>query len=449
MDQPNRTDFGPVLELGRRFLDAGNVNAYWELMARHDPYAELAGDIAAGRGVFAVIARGHLQRSAHNRLGRDLDDAENQELKLKIAIGDLKAREFNVLEKGEIRINSTQADVYHGKALEFVGLDPDAYTPHALQKVSAGFWSYAAGTPTRDVSGDNFWDAYIEHKVNDLEGFFSEPTDYLWNLLDAARTLGGITKDAASHFSESLDAAFFQWLDSIDPKLRRDPPLPPDHPDERIGGGGGNDPLGAPDADRARRFMDFVSEPERFRQANPLPVPSPWHDPVTGHIVGPPFAPVSRSFTKNEIAFKRLFAADIDVMQRMAMENAVRRRDDAEFKRRRTADDVDLGGAMRGVGETILGAAAAHSGMDTPIRALQGGLNQLTHGGGNPPATATGPGAKPLVVDGFFGPMTRDRLEGLLKGFGASPMEDALRRALEPPGGEPQAGAPLPRPPGL
>jgi hypothetical protein len=40
-------------------LDAGDVDGYWKLMAQYDPYAELAGDIAAGRGPFAVMAWGH------------------------------------------------------------------------------------------------------------------------------------------------------------------------------------------------------------------------------------------------------------------------------------------------------------------------------------------------------------------------------------------------------
>jgi hypothetical protein len=59
MDTKPQTDFNTVLSQGRRMLDAGDVDGYWKLMAQYDPYAELAGDIAAGRGPFAVMAWGH------------------------------------------------------------------------------------------------------------------------------------------------------------------------------------------------------------------------------------------------------------------------------------------------------------------------------------------------------------------------------------------------------
>ena len=64
MERKQTTDSQAALERGAKLLEHGDVDGYWKLIAKHDRYAELAGDVAAGRGLASIIAIGRLQRAA-------------------------------------------------------------------------------------------------------------------------------------------------------------------------------------------------------------------------------------------------------------------------------------------------------------------------------------------------------------------------------------------------
>ncbi len=197
----DQIDFRDILDEGERLLEAGNVDGYWKLMAKHDPYAEVAGDVAAGRGPMAVIAKGRLHESFVKKHGRGPTQMEEGRLRLDIANRDLSVRKINVAKDGDIRVTSQQTSDYHGNALQAIGLPRGTYTPENLQKVMAGFWSIYTGKPTKDVSGDNFWKAYRDHKLNDIRGFFSDPIGYIRDVFEAAKTLGKAGGDLADELA--------------------------------------------------------------------------------------------------------------------------------------------------------------------------------------------------------------------------------------------------------
>ena len=212
MERRERTDFDQVLIEGQQRLASGDIDGYWRLMARHDPYAELAGDVAAGRGALAAMATGRLQQAARETRGRELSPREIKVLQHELAEADLQTRQENITNESDIRVTSEQTVKYHDRVFTDAELPKGTYTPHHLQKVMGGFWSTYAGAPTKDVSGANFWKAYGEHKAKDIKGFVSNPVGYVRDVAKASKTLG----QSLGHLSDELDRNFFGWLEEID-----------------------------------------------------------------------------------------------------------------------------------------------------------------------------------------------------------------------------------------
>ena len=280
MERRERNNFDQALKEGQRRIDSGDIDGYWRLMARHDPYAELAGDVAAGRGALAAIATGRLQQAARETRGHEFSPKEIRALQHEIAKADLKKRQKNVADKSDIRVTSQDTVKYHRDVLVGKSLPEGTYTPRHLQKVMGGFWSTYAGTPTKDVSGPNFWKAYAEHKAKDIKGFVSNPVGYVHDLAKFGKTLG----QAVGHVSDHLDRKFFEWLEGIDKARavevlsRTNPPRkpipPPSAPAQTISPGarpalGGSAPEPAPPPARPRnkpvtgldRLQDLFGRP--------------------------------------------------------------------------------------------------------------------------------------------------------------------------------------------
>jgi hypothetical protein len=173
-------------------------------LARHDPYAELAGDVAAGRGALAAIATGRLQQAARETRGHEFSPKEIRALQHEIAKADLKKRQENVAKLSDIRVISQDSVEYHREVFDGKSLPEGTYTPRHLQKVMGSFWSTYAGTPTKDVSGPNFWKAYAEHKAKDIKGFVSNPVGYVRDLAKFGKALG----QSVGHVSDHLDKNF-------------------------------------------------------------------------------------------------------------------------------------------------------------------------------------------------------------------------------------------------
>lgn len=451
------TDLNAVLANGRQLLNARDLDGYWKLMARHDPYAELAGDIAAGRGPFAVMARGHLQRNALKKKGRELDDREWQALAFAIADGDLNTRTVNVANKNDIRVTSIQTDDYHGPALRRAGLDANAFLPHTLQKVSGGFWSFYAGAPTQDVTGEEFWKAYREHKMNDLKGFMSDPVGYLKNLGEAARVIGRSVGD----FSDALDAKFFDWLNELDREFRGPRPL------RQNEGSSNTDPGASPrpsalDAIRLKeqnKIADFRSDlllAGTPTQEALLKDPRLWTADEEArvadlfHDIYVPGNPEARAiddlrgvhFKHNSPDHLPLGVYDDRVAKVVTPATA--------------AGGLDLTQALASLGDKLAQDAEAH-GLAPVVRGLQTGLKFIERDKGGvddkPPLTFTEGG---LRVDGQFGWKTRSATrravvalgpDAVARATGLGRFDDTLRRnAINPATLEAAANALFARP---
>ena len=154
MEAQPKTDLKAVLAKGRQLLDARDVDGYWKLMTQHDPFAELAGDIAAGRGPFAIMARGHLQRNAVAKKGRELNDQEWRALAFGIANEDLITRQINVEQSNDIRVTSEDTERYHRPALITAGFDANAFpAAHAASTAAAAKALFAWPRPGRMGEG--------------------------------------------------------------------------------------------------------------------------------------------------------------------------------------------------------------------------------------------------------------------------------------------------------
>ena len=162
MDKRNNP--AAALEQAGRLLADGDLQGYWRLMGRHDPYANLAADVQANRGVAGVVANRRLDQAFQVSRGRLPTEEERQAIQAQIAQADLELRKVNFGRDGDIRVSSLDTVEYHKKVFKDKELPEGTYTPEYLQKVMGGGWSLYAGAPTKDVSGESFWESYIEHR---------------------------------------------------------------------------------------------------------------------------------------------------------------------------------------------------------------------------------------------------------------------------------------------
>ena len=208
MERKAKTDPQAALERGAKLLEQGDVDGYWKLMAKHDRFAELAGDVAAGRGLASVIAIGRLQQAAVDRRGKKFSKEQIVEITLGIAKEDLDTRRTNFKEEGDIRVRSDQTVKYHQKIFGDLDLPKDTYTPSQLQDVMGGFWSVLAGAPTKDVEDKEFWDIYAQQK----EKFLENPEAYLKEVGEAV----GVVGEGLGDMLDELDRKVFEELEKLD-----------------------------------------------------------------------------------------------------------------------------------------------------------------------------------------------------------------------------------------
>ena len=438
MERKAKTDPQAALERGAKLLEQGDVDGYWELMAKHDRYAELAGDVAAGRGFGSVIANGRLQQAAVDTHGKKFSREEMAGISRDIANADLKTRQSNFEEEGDIQVTSKQTVEYHQDVFDDLDLPDDTYTPSQLQDVMGGFWSVLAGAPTKDVEDKEFWDIYAQQK----EKFLENPEAYLKEVGEAV----GVVGEGLGDMLDELDRKVFEELEKLDRRYLDSLNIPQpgkSKPGDLMASADGAAP-DAPPQDGAASRDKGASEPEppevrKFREDVLKP-----NDPadeimlkrteqltkdevgtLTGHRIGMP----SRLTRGHDIAEKE-FAFDEHFFGNSP--GGPIRPIPTQPTAPRVPGGVDLKEALRRVGGRVAQAAAG-SRLDGAVRGLQGGLNQLA----DEVRVRDGRAAARTVVpegvlreDGAFGPKTRLALKQSLVTLGPDRVERGLRPFL-------------------
>ena len=125
MERKEKTDPQAALERSAKLLKQGDVDGYWKVMAKHDRFAELAGDVAAGRGIGSVIANGRLQQAAVDAHGKKFSKEKMAGISRDIANADLNTRRNNFEDSGDIRVSSKDTVDYHKDVFDDLYLPDD------------------------------------------------------------------------------------------------------------------------------------------------------------------------------------------------------------------------------------------------------------------------------------------------------------------------------------
>ena len=455
-----------ILREGRRLLEAGDVNGYWDLMAQHSDYAKAAGEVARGEGVLGDIFNERLQQKARDNLKRELTGKELAQIRIEIADADLETRENNLRQEGHIGVDSDQADKYHKEVFGKRGLPEDTFAPSPFQATIGGFWSKIVGKGTWDVRDKEWYEVFDEIEKR----YKANPDKFMKDALEALGVGASAAEDAADYYADELWEGLFgsEARPEARPEKRGADPFKggldiqeqtPDTPRQERPA-----PSGAPGqrsgleegkaAARAGSGADLAASPEGLRFLAAL-------EPKAGEEVEEVLLKPVDQWTKGEMG---ALMDDPDYW-RTAMPRGRLLQDKArawhdhffgtgpapedETGRMlparpahpiptspaavRAADGGDLAGSVLGIGKRVL-AAAAESSLSEAIRGLQGGLNGLQTGDLNGLAGvrsgAVGMDRPALAVDGIFGPRTRRRLRGALAALGWAPVEKGFARSF-------------------
>ncbi|MDP6774292.1 MAG: hypothetical protein QGI63_08485 [Rhodospirillales bacterium] len=446
MERKAKTDSQAALERGAKLLEQGDVDGYWKVMAKHDRYAELAGDVAAGRGFASVIANGRLQQAALDSRGKKFSKEDMAGISRDIAKADLDTRRQNFKKEGDIRVRSDQTVEYHNTVFGDLDLPSDTYTPSQLQDVMGGFWSVLAGAPTKDAEDKDFWDIYAQQK----EKFLKDPEAYLKEVGEAVGVVGEGLGDMLDELDrkvfeelEKLDRRYLDSLNNSDPgKSKPDDLMASADGDAPAGKDGDPSKDGAASQDKAASKAEESEPPEiaKFRQ-NLLKPNDPADEimlkrtdqltedevsTLTGRrIEMPPGQTRGSDMAEKQFAFFKHFFGDSS--------GGPIRPIPTQPTAPRVPGGIDLGDALTRIGGRVAQAAAGDSRLDGAIRGLQGGLNQMA----DEVRVSDGWAASRTVVpegvlreDGAFGPKTRLALKQSLVTLGPDRVERALRPFL-------------------
>jgi len=116
METLTSSEAAAVLSAAKAQLDVGNVAGYWGVLEQYSTYAGYAKGAATNTGLAGKWGNAHLQSTAKAELGRQLTEAEMQNVRLGIANGDHISRTASLNKEGNITITLDDTIAYHSIA---------------------------------------------------------------------------------------------------------------------------------------------------------------------------------------------------------------------------------------------------------------------------------------------------------------------------------------------
>lgn len=432
LNKGNRTDFSGILADGAEVLKRGDVDGYWRLMAPHDGYAKLARAVArndgfAGRAANERLARQHLETH-----GKPIDEQKVNEVRVRIADADLKARQKSLDREGNITLKPDTIAEYHRDVFTKQGLPEDSYT---LESLGRAFGDDAAGLllGTEEPAGAERGDPSLGGAL-----------DAAGDLIDSA--LHGAFADGEP--SDGLSRRGQHVIDRRIRERRRDgadhaPQSPSGAPAGDARSGDAAAPADVRVQTLARDYLDRLGAIDPV-EAVLLKPPALWTEPeMTGVLRSEPYWTgdrVERDDRRDRVAawFSEHFGNEPvrrDATGRMAAP-AFKRPPRIEPAPALTAHGIDLAQALAGTARLLAGAAAPR-GPQPAVKAFQAGLNRLQARNRDPsmrgepgraasaarrdpyrPAGELSPGLERVKEDGVFGPKTARAARKALAGAG-------------------------------
>ncbi|MEQ8601962.1 MAG: hypothetical protein RIB45_01490 [Marivibrio sp.] len=171
-NDPARPDYADVLARGRQLIDRGDVAGYWALIAEHDPYAKLAHGVATNSTPEGRAANERLANYYRRQHGRNITDAEIEDIRRKIANADAEARRKSMEAENNIGLKPDTIAGYHKTVFEQSELPSDTFTLENLGRAfgdDAAGWHLGTEEPSSADRGDGSIDA-IGDAIGDVIG---------------------------------------------------------------------------------------------------------------------------------------------------------------------------------------------------------------------------------------------------------------------------------------
>ena len=190
-----------ILDQAEALLRQGRVLDYWALLAKHDPYAELAHRVAANFGWQAKVANEHLKQSWAEVAKALPTEAELRAIRLKVAEADLKVREENVHGGAPILVTSAQSVRYHREVFRPLSLRKGAFVPSVVQPTFGGLWSWTLDGETADIADRAITALIWERSQIEIAQMWNDPERFKKEWGELASVLGEVFPEVIKYWS--------------------------------------------------------------------------------------------------------------------------------------------------------------------------------------------------------------------------------------------------------